>query len=214
MLFDKGLFANAARYFASQGFGSVSINYRLSPGVSHPAHIEDTARAFAWIHENIQSHGGNPDQIFVVGYSAGAYLAALLATDGKYLAEHDLSPKNIRGVVPISGFFYVDSEGVAPDRDKSIWGTNENVWVEASPAQYISAEAPPTLILYAGGDDAWRKEQNREIASALRQVGHTNTVIQEVANRNHSSIFTGMGGSTDETTRTLLNFVMSNLQSQ
>src|SRR5262245_19852702 len=51
--------------FASAGFVTVVISYRLSPGVSHPAHMQDVAKAFAWTVRNVSKHGGNPEQIFV-----------------------------------------------------------------------------------------------------------------------------------------------------
>ncbi|HEY9464234.1 MAG TPA: hypothetical protein VIR54_14170 [Vicinamibacterales bacterium] len=47
---------------------------------------------------------------------------ALLATDARYLAAHQLSPRDIRGVMPVSAFYWVERRGVAPDRDMSVWG--------------------------------------------------------------------------------------------
>lgn len=61
--------------------------------MSHPAHIQDVAAAFAWVKRNIRQHGGDSDRVIVIGHSAGAYLAALLATDSRYLAAHKLSPQ-------------------------------------------------------------------------------------------------------------------------
>ena len=89
--------------FAKQGIGFVAIGYRLSPAVTHPAHIEDVARAFAWTVRNITNHGGRADAIFVSGHSAGASLAALLATDESYLKAHKLAFANIKGVISVSG---------------------------------------------------------------------------------------------------------------
>ena len=80
---------------------------------------------------------------FLIGYSAGAYLVSLLSTDERYLAAHKLSLRDIRGVVPVSGFYWVERTGVAPDRDKSVWGTDPKVWVDASPAHHLRADAPP-----------------------------------------------------------------------
>jgi acetyl esterase/lipase len=68
---DKNLYSFVGRAFAEQGFVTAVINYRLSPQVQHPAHIEDVARAFAWVYRNIAQYGGNPEKIFVMGHSAG-----------------------------------------------------------------------------------------------------------------------------------------------
>ncbi len=74
----------------------VVANYRLSPDVAHPAHVKDAARVFAWTKQHIAEYGGDPAKVYVVGYSAGAYLAALLATDARYLAEVGFTPGDIR----------------------------------------------------------------------------------------------------------------------
>ncbi len=94
-----GLYSGVGRFYASQGIGAVIINYRLSPGVKHPEHIKDIARAFAWTVKNIEKYGGRPDQIFVCGHSAGGHLVALLATDETYLKAEGVSDKNIKAVI-------------------------------------------------------------------------------------------------------------------
>src|SRR5262250_3610074 len=93
---DKSEDAYIGRRCAAAGFVTVVVNYRLSPAVSHPAHIQDAAASFAWVKRHIAEYGGNAAQVFIIGYSAGAYLAALLSTDPRYLAVHNLSPSDIR----------------------------------------------------------------------------------------------------------------------
>ena len=141
--------------FAKAGYLTVVTSYRLSPQVSHPAHIQDAAAAFAWVKRNIQKHGGDPDRIIVIGHSAGAYLAALLVTDTRYLAAHKLSPADIKGIAPVSAFFWVDKPGVAPDRPRYVWGGDPKVWADASPARHLRAGLPPVLIIYTDGDEEW-----------------------------------------------------------
>ena len=108
MIGDKKGMAALGHKFASRGYTTVLANHRLSPDVSHPEHINDIAAAFAWVHNNIQHHGGDPQRIFVAGHSSGGYLAMLLASDPAYLEPYSLTPQHIRGVIPISGFFYID----------------------------------------------------------------------------------------------------------
>ena len=102
---NKNLYPGIGESLARHGVGVVICNYRLSPAVKHPAHVQDVARAFAWTQSNIASYGGKPDRLFVCGHSAGGHLVALLATDPKYLKAEKLSPSDIRGVVPISGVY-------------------------------------------------------------------------------------------------------------
>jgi acetyl esterase/lipase len=193
--------------FAAAGYVTVVASYRLSPQVSHPAHIQDAAAAFAWVKRNIRQHGGDPDRILVIGHSAGAYLAMLLAADPRWLAAHGLAPRDIAGVAPVSGFFWVDKEGVAPDRPTDIWGTDRKVWVESSPARYLRADLPPVLIIDTDGDEGWRQQQNADLASALRAAGHKDVTVHKVRGRSHMSVWTRMNdGPSEETSTQILLF--------
>ena len=204
---DKKGQAFVGQRFASAGIATAVANYRLSPGVRHPVHVQDAAAAFAWVKHHIAEYGGNPDQVFVIGHSAGAYLAALLATDERYLAAHQLSLRDIRGVVPVSGFYWVERTGVAPDRDKSIWGTDEKAWIDASPAHHLHAHVPPMLVLYTDGDDPWRRAQNAEAAAALKSAGNARVEIVEIKGRTHNTIWSRLNEEGDEVSDRIVQFV-------
>jgi acetyl esterase/lipase len=204
---DKNEQTFVGQRFASAGIATAVANYRLSPDVRHPVHVQDAAAAFAWVKRHIREYGGNADQVFVIGHSAGAYLAALLATDERYLAAHQLSLKDIRGVVPVSAFYWVERPGVAPDRDKSVWGTDEKVWVDASPAHHLHARVPPILVLYADGDEAWRRDQNTEAAQALKAAGNSRLEIAQIAGRSHATIWSRLNEDGDEVGERIVQFV-------
>jgi len=181
--------------FLPAGMGIVSANYRLSPGVMHPAHMEDAAAAFAWVVKNIKRYGGDPENVYVAGHSAGAYLAALLALDPRYLAKHDIELSSIRGTIPISPFLYV--EETAADRPKDVWGENPADWLQASVTPYITAGKGPMLLIYADGDDEWRRDQNDRFGEAMRAAGNRVRVV-EVPNRTHTSIMSAMNADDDQ----------------
>jgi acetyl esterase/lipase len=208
---DKSEQAFVGRRFASAGIVTVVANYRLSPPVVHPAHVEDAAAAVAWVKAHIGAHGGDPDKVFVIGHSAGAYLAALLALDGRYLATHQLSPSSVRGFVPVSGFFYVERQDVAPSRPKDTWGTDPATWVAASPGKYVRDGVPPMLLLYADGDDEWRRAQQTEFASALKKAGSGNVALHMVAKRSHQTVWNDMATGAEETSDTILRFIHERL---
>jgi acetyl esterase/lipase len=193
--------------FAAAGYLTVVVSYRLSPQVSHPAHIQDVAAAFAWVKRNIRQHAGDPNRIIVIGHSAGAYLAALLASDSRYLAAHKLSPNDIKGIVPVSGFFWVEKPGVAPDRPKDVWGNDPKVWMEASPPRYLRADLPPVLLIYTDGDEDWRRKQNDDMAAAYRSAGHKDVTVRRIDGRTHMSVWTNMlEGESEETSSAILVF--------
>ena len=204
---DRGDETFVGRRFAAAGYVTAVASYRLSPQVAHPAHIEDAAAAFAWVKRNIAKHGGDPDRIVVIGHSAGAYLAMLLVTDARYLAAHKLTPGDIKGVVPVSGFFWVDKPGVAPDRPKYVWGSDPKVWAEASPVRYLRANLPPVLLIDTDGDESWRQQQNVDFAAALRAAGNKDVSTHKVKGRTHMSVWTEMlDGESEETSSHILVF--------
>jgi acetyl esterase/lipase len=195
------------RRLAAAGIATAVVNYRLSPGVAHPAHIQDVAASFAWVKRHIADYGGDPERLFVVGHSAGAYLAALLGTDETYLATHGLSIRDIRGVAPVSGFFWVERTGVAPDRPKTVWGTDPEAWVAASPAHHLRAGLPPMLLIYADGDEAWRRQQNEEMGKALKAAGNLKVEVVQIAGRSHISIWEKLAQEGDPTSERIIAFV-------
>ena len=204
---DKNEEQATAQRFAVAGFATAVVNYRLSPGVSHPAHMQDAAASFAWVKKHIAEYGGKADEIFVVGHSAGGYLAALLALDERYLAAHHLTPRDIRGVVPISAFYWVEREGVAPDRPKSVWGTDRQTWIDASPAHHLRAGLPPMLIVYADGDEPWRRQQNVQMTAAMKAAGNSRVDLVQIPNRTHMSIWEKIGQDGDPTAERVIAFI-------
>lgn len=202
---DKSsLAANAAR-FVEQGYAVVAVNYRLSPAVKFPAHIEDVAQAFAWVHKNIGEYGGDQKRLFVAGGSAGGYLATLLTLDGRYLRKHDLDPNIIVGTISISGL--MNTEPVPAERLALVWSRDPLVVRRASPQEYVRKDAPPILIMFADGDTAGRKQQNRRMGEMLGKAGHPDVTVRELANRTHDSLRAHLAEPNDPGLRIMLDFM-------
>ncbi|MBN2308390.1 MAG: alpha/beta hydrolase [Candidatus Hydrogenedentes bacterium] len=144
--------------FAAEGYVFVSINYRLSPAVQHPAHVEDVAAAIVWIHEHVAEFGGDPDALFLLGHSAGAHLVALVATDERYLAGEGASLDVVKGVVGLDAGAYDIPLLMAmgePGTLTRIWlafGSDPAVLEDASPTAHVEADKgiPPFLLVHAG----------------------------------------------------------------
>lgn len=92
--------------FVGKGFVFVPVNYRFVPAVTMEVIVRDVAKAVGWVHANVARYGGDPDRIFLMGHSAGAQLAALLCTDGRYLQAENVPLKSIVGCVPVDGDTY------------------------------------------------------------------------------------------------------------
>jgi acetyl esterase/lipase len=108
-----GLYSSVGEFLASQGIGVVMPNYRLSPWVKHPAHVQDVARAVAWTHAHIAEHGGDPARLILAGHSAGGHLVSLLATDERYLKAEGMTTADIKGVISVSGVYHITEGSVS-----------------------------------------------------------------------------------------------------
>jgi acetyl esterase/lipase len=199
-----GLYKMLGLFLARHGVGTVIANYRLSPRVTHPEHIKDVARAFAWTYRNIAQYGGRPDHVYICGHSAGGHLAALLATDDSYLKAEGLSLKAIKGVIPISGVYDIPSDNRLFDR---VFGPDPKAREQASPVRHVRSDAPPFLIIYADGDfSLCAKKYADAFGQALRDHHATATTL-EVKNRNHMTVLVDIMVKDDPAARALFEFI-------
>ena len=88
---------------AAQGIAVVVADYRLSPEFRYPVFLQDSALAMRWAFDNAQKYGADPTRIFVMGHSAGAYNAAMLALDKRWLTAVGLSPARLAGWIGLAG---------------------------------------------------------------------------------------------------------------
>ena len=196
------LYSSLGTYFAKHGVGVVVTNYRLSPGVKHPEHVKDVARAFAWTYKNIEKYGGRPDQIFVGGHSAGGHLSALLAVDDTYLKAEGMSTSKIKGVIPISGVYDLP-DGFLP----VVFGKDEEVHKKAAPLYHVKGGLPPFLILYADKDmPGCDKGQAEAFAKGLNDKG-TKAATMEIKESNHYLIILNTASGKGEAPQAILDFI-------
>jgi acetyl esterase/lipase len=199
---DKKIYGGIGQVFARNGIGTVVTNYRLSPGVQHPEHIKDVARAFAWTHAHIAKYGGNPDQIFVSGHSAGAHLVALLATDESYLKAEKLSLAAIQGALPLSGVYTI-----TPARYfEPVFGKDPDVCRKASPEAHVNGKHPPMLIVYAEKDLGTIDTMSQHFHKTL-QGAKCAADLLEVKDRDHISIIIRIANEDDPATQAMLEFI-------
>ena len=192
----------------AKGIGFVSANYRLTPTVMHPAHVQDAAAATAWVLQNIEDYGGDSDNVYVAGHSAGAYLAALLLLDSTHIAAHGIDLGSIRGAIPISPFLYV--EETAAERPKDVWGENPTEWLSASVTPHIRNDQGRFLLIYADGDAEWRRHQIDRFGEAMKMAGNNDIEVIEVPNRNHGSIISEINAADDKIGDLVAEFIVGN----
>ena len=160
---DDVQFVGAA--LARLGYVTVIPNYRLYPRVRFPAFVDDGARAVAWVRKEIASLDGDPDAVFLMGHSAGAYIATMLAFDGRYLHEHGESSNCIRGVIGMAGPYTLERPAVFLE---SIFAKFGSGW---RPIDAASTAAPPTLLLHGEADNIVWVDEAKTMAGQLGRHG-------------------------------------------
>ena len=196
------------RRFAEAGIGFAAVSYRLSPKVKHPAHVEDCARAFAWLHANVAKHGGDPDRLFVSGQSAGGHLSALLALDGRYLKALQVPEGAIKGAIPMSGIYTIpalpaETKGMMamfPDA----FGSEPEVCRDASPSRYVARLAFPMLVITETQDPGYVRLNAAQLRRAAQDAGVKDIRFMDAENRNHFSIVTNLARKGDDPQRTAM----------
>lgn len=146
------------RSFASQGFVVANLGYRLEEEGRWPGMLKDSAAGIAWVRSNIAEYGGDPDRIVLMGHSAGAYNAAMLALDPQWLAKAGVPAASIRGFVGLAGpydFYPFDS-----DSTKAAFGHAPEP-EQTQPVNHVGGNDPPMLLIH-GLDDTTVKPRNSQ----------------------------------------------------
>jgi acetyl esterase/lipase len=160
-----------ANELAPEGVAVALLRYRLAPGHTHPAQIEDVAAALGYLLRNATKHGYDGSRLVIAGHSAGAQLAALLALQPQHLARHGITPAVIAGVVGISGIYSLELSGGTSAQRVAIqrtFGGDEAQLAAASPLRHARADVPPFVIAAAERDLNGFQDQARRFANALR----------------------------------------------
>ncbi|MFC0338007.1 Acetyl esterase/lipase [Kushneria avicenniae] len=166
---ERGDYRFVGRALASRGIVTVVADYRLYPEVRYPGFVEDSAQALAWSYRHIARYGGDPHRLFVMGHSAGAYNAAMVALDSRWLAAQSLSPDILSGWIGLAGpydFLPITNADARPVFD---W---PNTSRDTQPIEHVSDRSPPALLLASHRDTTVNPERNTAgMARALRAHG-------------------------------------------
>ncbi|HMB94153.1 MAG TPA: alpha/beta hydrolase, partial [Rhodothermales bacterium] len=176
------VYANIGRFFAAHGIGVAVINYRLLPTVDWREQVGDVAQAVAWVQEHIGAYGADSESLFLMGYSAGAQLAARVALDPGALGVYQTSA-DLCGVIAVSGAAYDidDARTYELGGDKEYlrerFGEEEG-WEQAvSVVPFVRGDAPPFLMLYAEGEGPFMHRQSEVLHAALEKAGAASEVV-------------------------------------
>jgi acetyl esterase/lipase len=162
---DKSHYGYVAKHFAAKGIVTVVMSYRLwseDNALKYPAQEDDARNAVIWLYHNVARFGGDPNNIYLVGHSAGASLTSYLASDRSWLKAAGIPDSAIRGAVPMGGGTYDVTTYKSPVYDV-YFATPENKR-RGTPAFNVNDPAPDWVIQYG------TKEASAERTSGVEQL--------------------------------------------
>ncbi len=187
-------------HLASCGWVGFNIDYRLSPQASWPDHIVDVKRAIAWVRENHERFGIDPERVCLTGGSAGGHLTALAGlteNDPAFQPGFEDSDTSLSVVVPFYGVYDLT------DADRIYWPAF-NDWIlekllfkvrrEADPERFRAASprfrvhsgAPPFLVIHGDRDTLVPVADARTFAGSLEAVSHNPVRYIELPGAEHA----------------------------
>jgi acetyl esterase/lipase len=132
---------------------TVIIDYPLAPEYQLPAMELASVKAVKWVYENIENYGGDKENIFISGHSAGGHLAALAAI--KKEPYEKLNFKNpLKGAIlndpaGLDQYWFLNERKDAPDGKENYdaFTADPAVWKEYSPIYFLDGNEIPILIM-------------------------------------------------------------------
>jgi acetyl esterase/lipase len=170
---NKRMYRYVGKALARRGFVAAAPDYRIYPQALYPNFLDDGAQAVRWVKDNAQKFGGDPEKIFLMGHSAGAHIAAMLAIDATWLQKVGLVPgRDIAGLIGISGPY--DFLPLKDEILKIIFGGNRP---ETQPVTHVAPGAPPAMLLTGDEDNVVGAGNSVRFAERLRAAGNDATLV-------------------------------------
>jgi acetyl esterase/lipase len=164
---NRGDYRFVGQALAARGMLAVIPDYRVYPEARFPTFIEDGAAAVAWVHANAARFGGDPEQIYLMGHSAGAHIAAMLALDNAYLAAAGLGDAALAGLIGLAGPY--DFLPLTDPTLQEVFAVPDLAVTQ--PVNQVTPAAPPAFLATGEDDVTVRPRNTLHLAQALERVG-------------------------------------------
>jgi acetyl esterase/lipase len=165
---DKADYRFVGAALAESGYLTLVANYRHYPQVKMPGFMHDAAQAALWAAAHANEYGGARERLYLMGHSAGAHLAALLALNPRYFAAAGQAAPRIAGVIGLSGPY--DFLPLLEPDVQDMFGPPE-LYPQSQPINFVRADAPPMLLVHGLNDETVLPKNARNLATALGALG-------------------------------------------
>jgi acetyl esterase/lipase len=203
---SKNIYPFLADSFTSKGYLVAIPDYRKYPQVRFPGFMHDIALALRWLNDEMPRYGANPLKVHLVGHSAGAQMALLLACDPVYLHKVKLSPQRLASVTGVAGpYAFVPGNDVYGE----IFGHEPECW-PMHPHRFIQGNEPPCLLLHGRRDHLVPVANARKLYCEMRRAGSP-VSMKLYDNMGHLDILARMArmlGKTSDVRKSVLDFLV------
>jgi len=165
----RGDYRFVGQAFASRGFIAVAPDYRLYPPARFADFLRDAAAAVAWTRANLRAPGDGARPLFLAGHSAGAYIAAMLTLDERWLEETGAPAReSVRAAAGLAGPY--DFLPLTSANLKQIFGPEEGLRA-TQPIEHVDGREPPLLLITGTGDTTVRPGNTERLARRIAERG-------------------------------------------
>ncbi|MBT8083856.1 MAG: alpha/beta hydrolase [Woeseia sp.] len=169
---DKADYEFVASALTEAGIVVVVPDYRLFPDITFPAFVEDGAMAVNWALDNAERLGVDRSQVFAMGHSAGAHIAALLVLDKRYLSSQNFGGQPFAGLIGLSGPY-----DFLPLQNGYLQDVFPQALRDASqPINFVTTDAPTTLLIHGTDDTTVLPKNSHNLAEKLQAQGVQTTL--------------------------------------
>ncbi|TCV93963.1 acetyl esterase/lipase [Luteibacter rhizovicinus] len=154
---------------AAKGIVAIVPDYRLWPTVRMDEFMRDSAHAVAWARDNAALYGGDPHSLFVMGHSAGGHIAALLATDARWLGEVGMKPRDLAGFIGLAGAY--DFLPLDEDDYIDMFGHTAAEQARSQSINFVDGDEPPMLLLQGESDGIVEPSNAISLEGRMREQG-------------------------------------------
>ncbi len=183
----RGQYRWAGESLAAMGYVTAIPDYRLFPDVRFPSFVEDVAEAIPTALAECRQLGACAgDRVVLIGHSAGAHTAAMLAMNPDYL---DHTGIEVCGWIGLAGPY-----DFLPLRNKLEDIFPPSIDPELTqPVNFASADDPPVLLIHGKDDTRVYPENSHRLAEALQAV-NVPVTLQFHADTRHAAVLFGLSG--------------------
>jgi len=169
---EKKDYIFVAHALTQAGYRVVIPDYRLYPAVKFPLFIDDIADAVSYLDQQKENLFTDVSQgIVLMGHSAGAHTAALLATDQRYFKRRNMQIPLV-GLVALAGPYDLQLDD--PEVIPIFLPVNDEI--TTNPTRMVHSKMPPVLLLHGKKDTRVKPFHTENFAQALQQQAIPHTV--------------------------------------